>query len=77
VAAEITSRELRRPGAAILRRVDAGETFVITERGAPIAELRPISRRRFVTRDQIRTVFEAAPPIDHGALRRDIDRHVC
>ena len=44
---EIASRELRNDTAGLLRRVEEGETIVITRRGKPVAELvphRPTSR---------------------------------
>ncbi len=39
-------RELRRDASRWLARVRAGETFVITDRGDPIAQLGPLSRRQ-------------------------------
>jgi prevent-host-death family protein len=36
-------RELRQQASAILRRVAAGETFVVTDRGRPVALLVPRS----------------------------------
>jgi prevent-host-death family protein len=38
---EIASRELRNDTAGLLRRVEAGETVVITRRGKPVADLIP------------------------------------
>lgn len=38
---EIASRELRNDTAGLLRRVEAGETIVITRRGKPVARLEP------------------------------------
>lgn len=38
-------RELRRDASRWLARVRAGETFVITDRGDPIAQLGPLSPR--------------------------------
>jgi prevent-host-death family protein len=40
---EVASRELRNDTAGLLRRVEAGETIVITRRGKPVAELVPPS----------------------------------
>lgn len=37
----IPHQELRRHSAEILRRVEAGETFIITDRGRPVARLIP------------------------------------
>ena len=38
---EVASRELRNDTAGLLRRVEAGETIVITRRGKPVADLVP------------------------------------
>ena len=38
---EVASRELRNDTAGLLRRVEAGETMVITRRGKPVADLVP------------------------------------
>jgi len=40
---EIASRELRNDTAGLLRRVENGETIVITRRGKPVADLVPHS----------------------------------
>ncbi|MEX0659226.1 MAG: hypothetical protein WD080_08835 [Egibacteraceae bacterium] len=39
-------RELRRDASRWLARVRAGETFVVTDRGDPIAQLGPLPERR-------------------------------
>jgi prevent-host-death family protein len=39
--AEVATRELRNDTAGVLRRVEAGETVVITVRGKPVADLVP------------------------------------
>jgi prevent-host-death family protein len=38
---EVASRELRNDTAGLLRRVEEGETIVITRRGRPVADLGP------------------------------------
>ena len=75
----IAQRVLRNDNAAIIERVARGESFVVTRRGQPIAELRPISpgQRRLVRRDDLRIVFEGVGPrIDGAAFRRDLDQAV-
>ena len=42
-AIAVGSRELKTRLGSYLRRVKAGVTLVVTERGRPVAELRPIS----------------------------------
>jgi len=38
---EVASRELRNDTAGLLRKVEAGQTIVITRRGKPVADLVP------------------------------------
>lgn len=40
----ISHREMRNNSAEVLRRVEAGEVIVVTNRGEPVAELVPIRR---------------------------------
>ena len=40
---QISQRQLRNDSGAVLRAVEAGESFVITNNGRPVGELRPIS----------------------------------
>jgi len=42
--ATIPQRELRNDTAAVLRRVEAGETVRITSNGRPVADLVPVER---------------------------------
>lgn len=69
----ISQRELRNDSGAILRDVQAGETIVVTRNGVPVAELRPVQRRRFVPRAAIREDAARAPRIDAARFRADID----
>ncbi|BCI85810.1 hypothetical protein NIIDMKKI_10160 [Mycobacterium kansasii] len=54
----------------------AGETFVVTRNGEPVAELRPLRavRRRFITRDEVAALASTAVRIDHRQFRADLDR---
>ena len=59
-----------------MRRVEAGESFVITRNGRPVADLVPharpdVSQPR--TMAEIETVFGALPPIDRDRWRRERD----
>ena len=68
MSVKIAQRELRNDVAAILRRVAAGESFTVTVRGEPVAELVPIrAPRRFAPRRQVMEILQAAPP-DPGLL---------
>jgi prevent-host-death family protein len=70
----ISQRELRNDSAAVLRRVQAGQTLVVTRNGTPVGELRPLPRRRFVPRELIERAALAAPSIDRVRFRRDLDQ---
>ena len=52
VSKTIGQRELRNDNAKVIDAVAAGETFVVTRNGTPVAELRPVNARRprFVAR---------------------------
>ncbi len=69
----ITQRELRNDSAAVLREVQAGRRMIVTRNGTPVAELRPVSPRRFVPRAVIAEAARRAPRIDAARFRRDVD----
>ena len=54
---EITQRELRNDSGAIMRGLDAGETFLVTRNGVAVGELVPIRRSRFVRSDLLVELF--------------------
>lgn len=56
-----------------MRRLDEGESFVVTRNGVAVGELTPLRRLRFVKAESIAQLFRAAPPIDGEQLRRDLD----
>jgi prevent-host-death family protein len=69
----IAQRQLRNDNAEIMRRVEAGESFVITRNGRPIADLvphadRPKKRR---TGREMQEEFRQLPPIDVDQWYRD------
>jgi prevent-host-death family protein len=69
----ITQRELRNDSGAILRDVQAGQVIIISRNGVPVAELRPLPPRRFVTRSVIADAAHSAPRVDAHRLRADLD----
>lgn len=74
----IAQRDLRNENAKVIDAVTAGETFVVTRNGEPVAELRPIrsARRTFITRDDVARLGGAAVRIDHRRFREDLDRAI-
>lgn len=72
----ITQRKLRNDSGEIMRRLDQGETFVVTRNGVAVGELIPLRHRRFVPREIVVAAFANAPSIDAAKFREDLDRHV-
>jgi prevent-host-death family protein len=75
MAESIPQRQLRNDNAEIMRRVEAGESFVITRNGKPIADLvphGPAAKKRKTLRD-MQEEFRQLPPIDVEQWYRDRD----
>lgn len=72
----ISQRELRNDSGAIMRAVEAGESFVVTRNGVPLANLTPLKRRTFVPREEVIAAFKDLPPIDAKQFFADIDEFV-
>jgi prevent-host-death family protein len=75
VSRTIPQRELRNDNARIIEAVTAGETFVVTRNGEPVAELRPLQagRRRFISRAELAVLAGANVRIDKDRFRADLD----
>jgi prevent-host-death family protein len=70
----ITLREFRNESAAVMDRVEAGESFVVTRNGHPVAKVGPISRRRrLVPIDELRQAFSAGADPDYTQMRGELD----
>lgn len=72
---EVTIRDLRNHGGAVIDRVRAGDRVIITRDGEPVAELRPLPGHRLTAAALVER-FRALPPVDPDRLRDDIDRVV-
>jgi prevent-host-death family protein len=72
----IAQRQLRNENAKVIDAVAAGETFVVTRNGEPVAELRPLraGRRTFISREEVAALATAGARIDHRQFRADLDR---
>ena len=55
-----------------MRRLDQGETFIVTRSGAPVAELTPLLRHRFVATDTVMAMFRNAPTVNAKRFRKDL-----
>jgi prevent-host-death family protein len=73
MAQEITQRELRNDSGEIMRKVDQGETFVVTRNGVPVGELAPRRRHRFVAAEAVVALFRSAPATNYERFRADLD----
>ncbi|HET8929087.1 MAG TPA: hypothetical protein VFN21_00375 [Acidimicrobiales bacterium] len=73
MARDLTQRELRNESGKIMRLLDEGESFVVTRNGVPVGQLTPLRRRRFIDTRAATALFAGAPPVDHAALRADLD----
>jgi prevent-host-death family protein len=73
---KLSQRELRNNSGEVMRALDRGEDFIVTRNGVPVGELRPVRRRKFVTRDEFVALFEGAPHIDYERFRADVDAYV-
>ena len=73
MAESITQRELRNDSGEIMRRLDQGESFIVTRNGVPVAELTPLRRHRFVSAAAAVAIFRNAPAIDADRFRADVD----
>ncbi len=74
----IAQRELRNDNAKVIEAVSAGESFVVTRNGEPVAELRPYrsARRTLVEREDVLTLATAGVRIDRDQFRADLDRMI-
>lgn len=70
--AEASVRELRNQGGKVLDRVEAGEHITVTRDGRPVAELKPLPRRR-ATAAVLVERFGRLPAIDPATFRADVD----
>lgn len=67
----IPQKELRNQVSDVLRRVEAGESLIVTVSGRPVAELSPIHRHRWVSGPALRNVWNGPSA---RTLDRDLER---
>ena len=73
MATTISQRDLRNNNADIMRRLEEGETFLITRNGKQIGTLTPSTRSLFVSTAELKKAFHALPAMSYAELRRDLD----
>ncbi|MGI9032802.1 MAG: type II toxin-antitoxin system Phd/YefM family antitoxin [Acidimicrobiales bacterium] len=74
----IAQRQLRNDNAKVIEAVAAGESFIVTRNGVPIAELRPIrtNRRTNVAKADLMALAASGPHVDRKQFQADLDRVV-
>ena len=70
--ANVTIRELRNRGGAVVDRVAGGERLTITRDGKPVAELRPLPTAA-IAAPLLLQRWRRLPAVDPVALRADLD----
>ena len=70
--AEVTIRDLRNKGGAIVDRVERGQHLTVTRSGRPVAELRPL-RPRGPSSEQLIARRRRLPVVAPAQLRAEID----
>lgn len=69
----ITQREFRNNSAAVMDAVEAGEIYHVTRNGVAVAELRPLSRRRRLSAEELVERHRKLPQVDHALMRQEAD----
>lgn len=69
----ISQREFRNNSAAVMDAVEAGETYHVTRNGVEVAELRPLSRRRRLSAEELVEKHRRLPQVDAAQMRQEAD----
>ena len=69
----ITQREFRNNSAAVMDAVEAGEIYHVTRNGVAVAELRPLSRRRRLSAEELVERHRKLPQVDYALMRQEAD----
>ena len=73
----ISQRELRNDSAKIIRELQEGHSFILTNHGVPVAEIRPFHGPQPIVGRDVRAAAAADwQPIDAEAFMRDVDEAV-
>jgi len=74
----IPQRALRNDNAKVIEAVIAGESFIVTRNGLPVAELRPLTEQRspVVSKEALLRLVGVGPSLDAARFRADLDQVV-
>lgn len=70
---QIQQRDLRNDSGKVLAAVEAGESYIITRNGKPVAKLEPLVRRTFVPVAELTRTSARLPHVDYAQWRADLD----
>jgi prevent-host-death family protein len=70
---DVSIRDLRNHGGAVVERAARGEIITITKAGQRVAELRPLARPG-VSAETLLATWRLLPRVDPAALRADVAR---
>ncbi|MCA2206303.1 type II toxin-antitoxin system prevent-host-death family antitoxin [Nocardia sp. NPDC050378] len=70
---QIQQRDLRNDSGKVLAAVEAGESFIITRNGNPVAKLEPLVRRTFVPVSELARTSATLPAVGYEQWRADLD----
>ncbi|MGC5616824.1 type II toxin-antitoxin system Phd/YefM family antitoxin [Georgenia sp. Z1491] len=71
----VTVRDLRNRSAEVLRRVERGETLIVTRDGSPVASVSPLPRRASRVEELIAR-RASLPRVDPVRLLDDLDERI-
>jgi prevent-host-death family protein len=72
----ITQRDLRNNNSDIMRRLEDGESFIITRKGKQVGLLTPVKRPQFARMTDVLEAFKGLPEMSYAELRRDLDEFI-
>ncbi|MDR8411650.1 hypothetical protein MTP10_23300 [Nonomuraea sp. 3-1Str] len=70
---EVSVRQFVNDSGSVTRGLREGKRYILTINGEPLAEVKPIKRRRFVPTAEAQAVFATAPAVDWDEVRADLD----
>ena len=72
----INQRDLRLRSKEIMDSVEAGQEFIVTRDGRPMATLAPLKKKpTFISRERFMEIGRGAPVIDLAQIRAEADAY--
>lgn len=70
---EVSVRQFDNDSRSVTRGLREGKRYILTINGEPLAEVKPIKRRRFVPTAEAQAAFSTAPAVDWDEAQADLD----